>query len=57
MTPVDLVGDSGGLLAGLQAGVDALNATIADMGAVLAVMSVVLLLIMGIEIIRGVTRR
>lgn len=57
MTPVDLVGDSAGLIAGLSGGLSVLTSTVEQMQQVVAVLVVAVALLLGVEIVRGVMRR
>lgn len=57
MTPVDLVGDSGGFVTGLHDAVVALTAQVAATSALVEVLIVALCILVAVEVARGVMRR
>jgi hypothetical protein len=57
MTPIDVVGDTGGFLEAVRAAVASLNTAVVSLSALVEVLIVGLCILIAVEVARGVMRR
>lgn len=57
MSPIDVVGDTGGFLSGIVAGLGSLNTVLVSLSALVEVMIVCMCVLVAVEVARGVMRR